>query len=241
MNIDWAREKITSYLGAVRRYDAELERSHRADGYSFPRPEYEKALSLEIAAKAVMERIRPGLEEFVLVNMGGASDAIDSCIRALAILDQRAEIEENVGDAGPQLSAGTLHPWVWEVARSLWETRHYREAVQVAATSINAHLQDRSGRRELSDYKLTTELFSAKDPEPGKPRLRWPGDPAEENAKSMQSGLLGYGAGIFQCIRNPATHGLDELSESEALERLAAMSLLCHWIEQCKLVTAEKT
>jgi hypothetical protein len=50
--------------------------------------------------------------------------------RALAQLQREDEIRERLGDAAPQLDAGRLHPWVWQGARSLWQSRHYGEAVR---------------------------------------------------------------------------------------------------------------
>jgi hypothetical protein len=52
---------------------------------------------------------------------------------------------------------------------------------------------------------------------------------------------MSFGSGCFQAIRNPLGHLLNEeveLSEQEALERLAALSLLARWIERATLVEA---
>jgi hypothetical protein len=234
MNKDWARQKLTGYLNSVRRYESFL---HGPDG-AFNQEAYEQVMFLEPAAKAIMERVNPRFSDYEFVQ-SASSKALTQAIHTIALLDQAEEIEANLTPAGPQLSADQLHQWVWDAARNLWETKHYREAVQAAATSINAHLQDLAHRRDVSDYKLTTELFSENSPEPGKPRLRWPGDPTDEAYKSMQTGLRSYGASLFQCIRNHATHDLNELSEQEALERLAAMSLFCRWVETCRLVGAQ--
>lgn len=229
MDKEWARGRLNSYLGAVKRYQEYVKN----DG--FDQQAYEQAIFLEPAAKAVMARVNPYYSDYELVQ-SASTKAITLTIQTLAMLDDAEEIEANLDPVGPRLVAGELHPWVWESARSLWETGHFREAVQAAATSVNAHLQALSNRRDVSDYKLVTELFSEKDPEPGKPRLRWPGDPTDEEFKSMQAGLRSYGSGIFQCIRNRATHDLTELTEHAAMERLAAMSLFCRWItDDCRL------
>jgi hypothetical protein len=61
-------------------------------------------------------------------------------VYARTLLSKEAELDKNLT---PQFSidASQLHAWVWEAAKSLLETRHYREAVQAAGTSVNAHLQ----------------------------------------------------------------------------------------------------
>jgi hypothetical protein len=40
-------------------------------------------------------------------------------------------------------------------------------------------------------------------------------------------------------IRNSATHNTDDISEKDALERLATLSLLVRWVDGCDLVEAE--
>jgi hypothetical protein len=131
-----------------------------------------------------------------------------------------------------------LHPWVWQAAASLWATNHRREAVQAAATLINAQTQTKVARRDLSDSDLMNQVFSKNDPEPGKARLRWPGDPSDIRVQSMNNGLRGYASGIFQTVRNAVTHDLTDIPEQEALEQLSALSLLARWIGQCDVVTA---
>lgn len=232
VNKDWARTRLESYLEAVRTYQHPIQ-----TGGGFDQDAYEVAMKREPAAKAIMRRINPDFQDYDLVQ-SAHTKAFTLAVQSLALLDDAEEIEINLGTPGPRLEASEFHPWVWQAARSLWETGHYREAVQTAATSVNAHIQDRVGRRDVSDYKLTTELFSDRDPEPKKPRLRWPASPDEDEFKSMQAGIRSFGSGIFQCIRNRATHDLTELSEQAALERLAAMSLFCHWVETCSIEEA---
>ncbi|MFD3471897.1 hypothetical protein ACFWWM_37305 [Streptomyces sp. NPDC058682] len=56
--------------------------------------------------------------------------------RADASLARDAEVRERLGDNAPLLSAGAMHPWVWEGARALWRSGHFREAVTAAAGVI---------------------------------------------------------------------------------------------------------
>lgn len=67
--------------------------------------------------------------------------------RADAALVRDAEIRERLGDDAPQLSAATMHPWVWDGARPLWRSGHLREAVTAAARQVNAETQNKVGRR----------------------------------------------------------------------------------------------
>jgi hypothetical protein len=232
MNKEWARERLSKYISAVRVY------KRYVDDQDFNQASYENVMKLELAAKAIMRQVNPDFVDYSFINHDHGK-ALTAAIQSLVLIDEAEEIEKNLAPVGPRLVADNFHTWVWDAARSLWATGHYRESVQAAATNINAHLQEIAGRRDISDYKLVIELFSDHDPEQGKPRLRWPGEPTDEAYKSMQAGLRSFGAAVFQGIRNQSTHDLKELQEYEALERLAAMSLLCRWIENCRVIKLE--
>ncbi|WP_353953723.1 TIGR02391 family protein [Knoellia sp. S7-12] len=103
---------------------------------------------------------------------------------------------------------------------------------------LNAHAHDLTGRRDVSDSGLMAQVFSLSPPEPGKPRLRWPGDDSDLNVKAMRTGLLQFSQGCFMAIRNPMTHSTDENVEQKALEQLAVLSMLARWIEEWELVEA---
>ena len=101
-------------------------------------------------------------------------------------------------------------------------------------------LQAKLHRRDVSEVNLVQEAFSQSDPAPKRPRLRFPMIQDEGTRESMTQGTLSFGVGCFQAIRNPVGHLPNEeheLSEQEALERLAALSLLARWIDQANLVT----
>lgn len=53
--------------------------------------------------------------------------------------------------------------------------------------------------------------------------------------KSMNDGLRQFAPGVQMTIRNPATHSTNEMGEQDALERLAVLSLLAGWVEQCEV------
>jgi Protein of unknown function (Hypoth_ymh) len=126
-------------------------------------------------------------------------------------------------EAAPDLAPESLHPWVSDAARKLWESGHRRPAVQAAATAINERLQDKLGRHDLADDKLLQEAFSDK---PAQPRLRIPRDPRAPTVASLQRGAPQFGVGCFWVIRNPATHETADRPPQEALEQLAALSVL---------------
>ncbi|WP_411088822.1 TIGR02391 family protein [Streptomyces sp. 061-3] len=157
--------------------------------------------------------------------------------RGIGILTDMDEWATRLAPDVPSLPADQLHAWVWDAARTFWESAHYRAAVHAAATSINAHLQNKLGRRDLSDAKLVQEAFSDKAPEPGKPRLRIPGDQTDPGVQTRQRGALQLGQGAYFALRNPAAHETGDLAEQEALEQLATFSVVARLIDSCHVVT----
>jgi uncharacterized protein (TIGR02391 family) len=160
--------------------------------------------------------------------------------RCLARLERSTEVATKLGSTAPRLSADELHPWVWEAARPQWDTGHHAEAVRAAASSLNSRLQQRIGRRDISDKALVEQSFTREAAKPTAPRLRVMQPDESETYRSLQDGVRSFGVGCFQAIRNPLSHlppdheQLD-LSRQEALERLAALSLLARWIENADL------
>ncbi|MGP3985088.1 TIGR02391 family protein [Streptomyces sp. KR80] len=152
--------------------------------------------------------------------------------RAKTAILRDAEIALKLGDDAPRLSAGHLHPWVWDAARSLWQSGHYREAVRVASVKINAEAQNKVSRLDISEVDLFNQAFSERPPEPGKPRLRLMPDDGSQTFKSIHRGVRAFAEGCYAAIRNPASHTIQtELPVDHALEQLAAFSVLARWID----------
>jgi uncharacterized protein (TIGR02391 family) len=167
----------------------------------------------------------------------------DACTRLIARISSNEEIADLLKghEDAPQLSAAGMHELIWRAASAQWITGHRHEAVLAATKAVNSRLQERLGRRDISEVRLVREAFSDKDPDEGKPRLHFPLIEDEQTRESMRQGVMGFGAGCFQAIRNPVGHlpnDENELSEQTALERLAALSLLLRWIDEATLVNA---
>ncbi|MEU1410144.1 TIGR02391 family protein [Streptomyces sp. NPDC005731] len=159
--------------------------------------------------------------------------------RAIAQLKAEQELIDNLGSGAPQMDAATLHPWVWGSVQGLWSSGHYREAVGMAAKAVNAQAQAKLGRKDLSEAKLLAEAFSTKPPISGHPRLRLDTDDGSDTFRSRHEGAGSFARGVYSAIRNPIAHELDhELDENEALEQLAAFSILARWIDDANVETA---
>lgn len=157
---------------------------------------------------------------------------------ALGKLRTDAETRAILGSSAPTMKAHALHPLIWNAASKRWDAGHYGDAVQRAASFLNANVQDMTGRRDVSDSELMREVFSLAAPALNKPRLWWPGYDSDLSVKSMRVGILNMSQGVFSAIRNPATHSTQDMERQEALEQLATLSILARWIDRCELVSA---
>jgi hypothetical protein len=159
------------------------------------------------------------------------------CDQALGRLD--ALIAKAEAEAPPAVGLEAMHPpWCGPPQVRCWSDGHYRQAVTAAAESLVALLSTRTVRNDLDATASWQEAFSNKEPLPGKPRLRWPGDQADLNVKTMTDGLRQFAPGLQMTIRNTATHTTDALDPQAAMERLAALSLLTRWVSACQLIQA---
>lgn len=157
-----------------------------------------------------------------------------------------AEAEAQAGNGVPGFAPSELHPIIWTAAAAHWTTHQYRVAVREAAEELNQHWKAKLDRRDIDDTSFWQQTLSGGDPEPGRPKLRWPGDRDDKTVRSMRGGLLplttslikGLAEGLNLTVRNPTTHSRQELPEQEAMERLAAYSYLARTLDGCKILHA---
>lgn len=163
----------------------------------------------------------------------------EAAIRAKAELERQEEIRKNLGDDAPELSAAELHPWVWGGASPLWHSGHFREAVEGAIRKLNAETQNKLGRRDVSETDLFNQAFSEQPAVAKSPRLHRTLDDGSKTFKSVQRGARMFAEGVFAGIRNPLAHEVgQEMPEQEALEYLAALSVLARWVDESTLEVA---
>jgi len=229
------RSKLADYLNLLDRYRRMARKDPAAANAD---PIWTELRRKEPETKQILEVLGDDLADFDFDDADGLSEAREALVKGLAIFDGLDKIEKEMSSRtseAPVLAADQLHPWVWEAARDLWDSGAYSAAVQKAATAINGHAQDRLDRYDVADTTLMHDTFSDKPPEYGKPRLRCPGDQADQSVKSRQKGAGEYAGGCFMAIRNPASHDHREWDRQVAFESLAALSLLARWIDDWDL------
>ena len=164
----------------------------------------------------------------------------EAAARCSEALGREEEIEEKLGGNASELSAAELHPWAWSGASSLWQSGHFREAVDGVIRKINAETQNKMGRRDVSEPDLFKSAFNLDALRPGRSRLRRMQPDGSKTYGSVQRGAMNFVEGIFAGIRNLLSHEADrELNEQEALEYLAALNVLALWVDAATVERAE--
>jgi hypothetical protein len=154
------------------------------------------------------------------------------------------EAEATASSEVPAFAPARMHPIVWTAAATHWTTHQFRVAVREAAEALNIEWKARLRRHDVDDTSFWQQTLSAGVPKPGAPKLVWPGDPEAKTTKSMRGGLAPLAGALNQLatglnltVRNVTTHSRDELSEQEAMERLAAYSYFARLLDQCEVTT----
>ncbi len=203
-----------------------------------------------VGLEAAIDRMEPFIEEVarslgerrVADVAGGSYSAMAVANRLIGRLEDAEDWERTFGPGGPTLAANRLHPWVWEAAARLWDGGHYDSAVHAAYKTVERQTQVSISRLDLDGKALYGQAFSTKDPSPGEKRLRFPDINRTEEPKrwtSAHEGARNLGMGCAQGIRNPQAHPSPDLTEQEALEQLAALSVLARWVDECEAVSAD--
>jgi len=248
MDHAWAAEQLTHYANGIRTLK-DLTRMVWRVGDDDPKidadihSQIEDLIQQEPIMRDLMNAARAGLGDYErpvgrseTADEYWTDDVLPWVLRAIGIHTMGAEVRARMRPDSPDLAADQMHPWVWSAAQPLWQAGNRQEAVQTAARSVNARLQQKLMRKNLGEAALCRESFTTDPPADGRPRLRFPGDRSSPTWRSRQGGARDFGAGCFEAIRNPAAHEHNlELTEQVALEQLAAFSLLARWIEECSV------
>lgn len=245
IDITWARDELAQFLKLTELYrPADPPGVMTISSHLSNRGSRDEIVASAHVVEQILDRVLPRWRTEVPDNRNKTVNRWyqhrEAAQRAEAALRRDAEVRARLGDDAPQLSAGSMHPWAWDGARALWRSGHFREAVTAAARKVNAETQNKAGRRALSETKLFQSVFSQNPPKAGEPRLRLMADDGSDTFRSVHRGAMAFAEGCYAGIRNPNSHedGLPELPEHEALEQLAAFSVLARWVASATVQTA---
>ena len=242
MNVEWAVAELDKFI----RQTVMTNDSFAGNGVAyFSNKSSTAAADAEVAQQAqvvekIFDRVIPRWRADIELRKSNRwTRHREAAIRAKAELERQEEVRKNLGDDAPEISAANLHPWVWSGAQSLWRSGHYRSAVEDAAKKLNAETQNKLGRRDVSETDLFNQAFSEQGPAAGKPRLYRMKNDGSSTVKSVQRGARTFAEGVFAGIRNPLAHEADqEMPEQQALEYLAALSVLARWVDESTVEVA---
>lgn len=238
INVDWALTELDKFISLSEMRTLQNDWT----SWEVTISDNETLIKQWEVVERILSQATPGWEDKVTEPGSGQSDWRPmrmATLRAREALKRDQELRENLGDNAPEISASHLHPWVWEGARSLWQSGHYREAVEGSIRKLNAETQNKLGRRDLSEDDLFKQAFSEQSPALGAPRLHRMQDDGSKTFKSVQRGARNLAEGVFAGIRNPLAHEAEvDMPEQQALEYLAALSVLARWVDESSLETA---
>lgn len=238
LDADWAISELDIFLdhtSLIERHDSSIGRYNRRKSSD------KEIIDSAVIVEQILDRVVPDWRDVVANPRVGSrhdrwDERVELCRRARVLLTRESEIRSHLGDDAPRLDAAQLHPWVWDAAKALWSNGHFREAVGVAAIQINAATQDKIGRLDISEIDLFNQAFSIDPPELGKSRLRLMDDDGSRTFGSLHRGVRAFAEGCYAAIRNPISHTPGQMSQTEALEQLAALSVLARWVDEAKVV-----
>ncbi len=234
MNTEWAITELERFIGQtqMRRPDP-VPGVVDLTGRMVTAANHEDITKQAHVVEQILDRVLTGWRDLEVSNKSNRWNRHRAAaLRAKEALLRDAEVRANLGEDAPDLSAAELHAWVWSGAKSLWHSGHYRESVEGAIKKLNAETQNKVGRRDVSETDLFKQAFSLDEPKAGRSRLRRMTDDGSDTYRSVQRGAMAFAEGVFAGIRNPLSHEADqELSEQEALEYLAALSVLARWVD----------
>lgn len=233
MDVEWALEQL-------RRFVAMTATHNTGDGWVLTARSNKEIIPAAPVVERILHRVTPSWPGDVPDGDLSRWDMHrEGAQRAIALLEREAELREKLGEDAPTLDASRFHPWVWDGARSMWQSRHYRQGVVDALKKVNAEAQNKTHRHDLSETDLFTQLFSANPPKAAEPRLRLTDDDGSDTFRNVHRGARALAEGLFAGIRNVVAHTVaeTEADEQHALEQLAAVSVLARWVADARVVT----
>lgn len=240
IDIEWAKKELSEFLYATEEvpdsYDQDFDGATFVASYR-TKSDRDAIIGQAHVVEKIFDRI---LREWPreIKNEFGWDRYRELALRCIAELNRHDEIAAKLGDDAPQMDVGQLHPWVWDAARPLWQSEHFSVAVQQAAVALNANLQTKVGRRDISETKLFQEVFSLDGPKEQKPRLRFGPNHGGDTYRSRLVGASALAQGLYSGVRNILSHESEtEIAEQVALEQLAAFSLLARWVDEAYVET----
>ena len=112
--------------------------------------------------------------------------------------------------------------------------------MHVAALAVALRTQKKVAPIDSDGMDLYAAVFSTADPRQEAPRLRFPDIDKSKHRKlwlTAHKAAQHFAMGCAQIV-GVQSHPFDSPTEHEALEQLAALSVLARWVDACRVVRA---
>ncbi|WP_456789766.1 TIGR02391 family protein [Cellulomonas sp. P5_C5] len=226
MDVEWSLSQLNHYLWLHERVPLPPEKvtTHRK---SAMRGSVEERANINHVVRAIAQATYREPQRWL-----GA----DSVRQLIWELTEGDEVRERLGldEPPPMIEADAMHPWVWDAARPHWTSGNHDAALWAAGINVTSRTQRKLDRHDIGEGQLIREAFSTDDPVPGRPRLRLCDRTNPMLFKDRHVGASSLGQGLYSAIRNTLNHVDSEqhqIGDLEAIEALAAFSLLARWID----------
>ncbi len=240
LNRAWALEVLHDYVWAATKVPTGEETRYGHPQKAFPVTTDDLQKRLHVAEQ-VVRRVLPSEQRSLYSGYNSPAYLRWLALKAIAELERDEELRQNLGDVMPPVTAGELHPWVWEGATPYWRIGAYNSAIGQALIRLNAEVQRKLGRRDIGEGDAFAQAFTLDPPQPGKPRLRVMDNDGSKTYQDVHRGAMLLGQALYAGVRNPMHHdALDDPSEQEALETMAAISLLARWTDRACVAHVEE-
>jgi uncharacterized protein (TIGR02391 family) len=244
--LQWAMQKLSTFIEASEKVYIPPPSTIVSSGTYRTKSQDDEVVRQWAVVERILIRYLPDWQARVQQSDGYAHrgyrwrEQREAALICQSAIQAEAEIQQHLADTGPVLTAAGMHPWVWEAARPAWNAGNFDDAVDAAARNVNSRLRTKMGRRDIGEGDLIAQAFSDKPGDQQNPRLRLalPEHLGSKTVTSVYAGISAFGKGLFQAVRNPLAHeepGAMASSDREALESLAAFSLLARWIDRASV------
>lgn len=122
-----------------------------------------------------------------------------------------------------------LHPRILSACRMLFQDAYYEQAVFDACRALQEFVRYKTGRNDLDGADLMAKVLADEGP------MLEVRDLGTETGRNVQAGYRFLAMGVMRAFRNPSAHEFQGISQTEAFEMIAAVSLIARAVDRARV------